>query len=139
MQEQEKMKEFAAIEGLRRRESDSLEHMERDLSGARVELTERTLEGLGSQKAQTYLTYFVAQNARIRYQNRLLQQINIEFQRKRGEMGHSINRRKIMTRLEEKHFEQEEYERARLEGSLLDEMAVARHALRPRGGGVSGA
>lgn len=127
MQEEAKMKEFASFVRVRVREQETLEVLQGSLHQSRSEMAAQAGgEGLASQKAQMYLAYFTAQNAKIRYQQELLHKVDIEVHRKRKEMAFAINRRKIFDKLKEKHLENEEKERRRLEGIQMDEVAGLR-------------
>jgi len=135
MQEEEKMKEFGSFERVRARERGLLNDLQEALFASREEMNARagSREGLSSQEAQLYLSYFGAQTAKIRYQHDLLKKLDIGVRRKRTEMTFAINRRKIMDRLKEKHIEAEDQEARRTESFLIDEIAGARFAARSRG------
>lgn len=134
MEEEAKMKEFAAFERVLVRESRNLESLQECLYQKRMEMDERTAtQGLSSQEGQLYLSFFSAQSSRIRYQEDLVRKIRVEVERKRKEMNFAICRRKIFDKLKEKHAEATEYEMRRLETNEIDEIAGIRYVATMKG------
>lgn len=132
------MKEFAAAEMTRRREEEKLLGMSDALENSRKELAGKTVEGIVSQQIHKYMSFFVAQRARIHFQRTAVQQAQLDSMGRRSEMIQAVTRRKVVDRLREKHEEELERERLRREANQLDELVGSRFAYRRLEGAVRG-